>query len=98
MTNFFEFTVKDIKNQDWDLSALKNNASRLEAMSCSLCLSHTPNNRSFWLSTSRPSAVSPSNTLVWKNFTRNIRIVALLLLDAHATSLLVKVCSDTVYA
>ncbi|CDS08296.1 hypothetical protein LRAMOSA02244 [Lichtheimia ramosa] len=25
MTNFFEFTVKDIKNQDWDLSTLKNN-------------------------------------------------------------------------
>lgn len=33
---FFDFTVKDIKNQDWDLSALKGQVKHNEKSTCLL--------------------------------------------------------------
>jgi hypothetical protein len=94
MTTLYDFTVKDIKNQDWKLEDttkgkvnIHREKEKIDLLTCRV--------RLFSMSTLPPSVASPNNMLVWRNFTKSTKIEASLLSAPLVTSLAVKVDNET---
>jgi hypothetical protein len=90
MTTLYDFTVKDIKNQDWKLADTAEGKVKYTSRIVKIHL-FTSVFRLFSMLTLLPSVASPSNTLAWKNFTKSTKIEVLLSSVPLVTSLVVKV-------